>query len=79
MPMPAVPAPWMTIRWSVSAIRRRGPRRSTAASATAAVPCMSSLKVQTCSGTCAECRRALVAPKSSQCSIALGEHAWHGA
>ena len=47
MPSPAVPAPWMTTRWS----RIRDPAARTAenaaASTTAAVPCMSSLNVQT--------------------------------
>ena len=46
IPRPAVPAPWITIRWS----RIRDPAARTAenaaASTTAAVPCMSSLKVQ---------------------------------
>ena len=38
----------------------------------AAVPCMSSLNVQTWSAYLFRMRRALVAPKSSQCSIAWG-------
>ena len=46
MPRPAVPAPWMTTRWS--RIREPAARtaENTAASTTAAVPCMSSLNVQ---------------------------------
>ena len=50
IPSPAVPAPWMTTRWS----RIRDPAARTAenaaASTTAAVPCMSSLNVHTCVG-----------------------------
>ena len=54
MPSPAVPAPWMTTRWS----RIRDPAARTAenaaASTTAAVPCMSSLNVQHLVGVAVE-------------------------
>ena len=60
IPSPAVPAPWMTTRWS----RIREPAARTAenaaASTTAAVPCMSSLNVQTWSAYLSRMRRALV-------------------
>jgi len=44
----------------------------TAESTTAAVPCMSSLKVQQVWSYRSRIRRALLAPKSSQCSRAFG-------
>ena len=77
IPSPAVPAPWITTRWS----RIRPPAARTAenaaASTTAAVPCMSSLNVHTRSAYRSRMRRALEAPKSSQCSIACGNSFWH--
>ena len=79
IPRPAVPAPWMTTRWS----RIRPPAARTAenaaASTTAAVPCMSSLNVHTCEVYLSRIRRALDAPKSSQCSIACGNSFWQAA
>jgi hypothetical protein len=45
-PTPAVPAPWMTTRWSVMWVPLARAAASAAARTTAAVPCMSSLKVQ---------------------------------
>ena len=72
MPTPAVPAPWITTRWS----RSRSPvaltADSTAAATTAAVPCTSSLKVQMLSRYLSRMRWALAAPKSSQWIIACG-------
>src|SRR6266536_560722 len=62
----------MTTRWS----RIRTPAAFAAAKAaartTTAVPCMSSLKVQSWSAYLLRIRRALPAPRSSQCSSALG-------
>jgi hypothetical protein len=46
MPMPAVPAPKTTMRWSRAAIPVTSTAARIAASTTAAVPWMSSLKVQ---------------------------------
>ena len=46
MPTPAVPAPWMTIRCSVSRVPASRTPDKTAANTTAAVPCISSLNVQ---------------------------------
>ena len=76
MPSPAVPDPWMTTRWS----RIRDPvtvsPEKIAAITTAAVPCMSSLNVQIWSLYLFRMRRALLAPKSSQCSMACGNSFW---
>ena len=46
MPTPAVPAPWITTRWSAMRVPLALAAANAAASTTAAVPCMSSLKVQ---------------------------------
>jgi hypothetical protein len=46
MPMPAVPAPRMTTRWSRRLVPLARMAARMAANTTAAVPCMSSLKVQ---------------------------------
>ena len=46
IPIPAVPAPWITITWSRMAVPAARAAPSAAASTTAAVPWMSSLKVQ---------------------------------
>ncbi len=73
MPIPAVPPPKMTIRWSASGIPVMFTPARTAARATAAVPWMSSLKVQWVCRYFSRMRWALPAPKSSQCSIAWGK------
>ncbi len=72
IPIPAVPAPWITIVWSRIAVPAARVAPSAAASTTAAVPWMSSLKVQQAPAYFSRMRRALAAPKSSQCSIAFG-------
>ena len=74
MPMPAVPAPKITTRWSprVSPVTRKAPR--IAARFTAPVPCTSSLNVRIRFRYRARMRLALAGPKSSQCSIAWGNN-----
>jgi hypothetical protein len=72
IPMPAVPAPKMTIRWSDIGVRLTRTALSMAPSTIAPVPCMSSLKVEIWPVYFSRMRRALDGPKSSQCSNALG-------
>ena len=76
IPIPAVPAPWITTVWSRIAVPAARVAHSAAASTTAAVPWMSSLKVQEVPAYLCRMRRALAAPKSSQCSIARGKSGW---
>ena len=72
MPIPAVPPPKMTTRWS----RHRVPVTLTAlnspAMTMAPVPWMSSLNIRYLSRLASRIRRALLAPKSSKCSSAFG-------
>ena len=72
IPIPAVPAPWITTVWSAMDVPAARTAPSAAASTTAAVPWMSSLNVQQDPAYRARMRWALAAPKSSQCSIACG-------
>jgi hypothetical protein len=78
MPTLAVPAPWMTTRWSRTRVPAAWTPANAAASTTAAVPCMSSLKVQTWSAYRLRMRQAFCAAKSSPVQHRVREHLGSG-